>query len=92
MIYGRFRLFLLVVTIISFFISIGVLIKFSVNSLDSIIIVFLFFEVQILPVSVGFGTAPVVGLIFLEVIIAESFKELQPIGEMVAIALSDGLP
>lgn len=40
MIYDRFRLFLFVVTIISFLISIGVFIELSVDSLDSIIIIF----------------------------------------------------
>ena len=84
-------IFFFLVAVFRFFICVGVLVELSVHSLNSVIVVFVLLKIRIFSVSVGFGTATVICLVLLEVVVAEGLKQLKPIGKMVSITLGDGL-
>lgn len=73
-------IFSFLIAVVRFFIGVGVLVELSVHSLNSVIVVFVLLEIGVFSVSVGFGTATVVGLVLLEVVVAEGLQKLKPVG------------
>ena len=85
----RLLLFFLVFSFVRSLISIDVLLKFSIDPLHSMIIILLELFIYF-AVPVRSRSSTMIGLVF-NAIVAEGLEELEPVGEMVAVALSDSL-